>query len=105
MTTLRVGYGDKKLERLCTDELEMQKKRGDIARCLKLRIKALEVAEKVGDLVVFDPLGKWHELIADRKGHWAACLSRNHRLVVRPEGDCDAKEADAVTVIEIVDYH
>lgn len=102
---MRVEYGDRKLEKLCTDEHEMQKKRGDIAPRLKLRIKALEVADNVGDLVTIDPLGKWHELSADRPGHWAGKLSANYRLVIRPDGDGETWEALMVTVIEITDYH
>jgi toxin HigB-1 len=102
---LRVEYRDKKLEKLCTDEREMQKQRADIAPRLKLRIKALEVADTVGDLPKNDPLGEWHELSADRAGHWAGKLSRNYRLIVRPEGDNETWEAVMVTVIEIEDYH
>jgi proteic killer suppression protein len=105
VTTLRVEYGNRKLEKLCTDEVEMRKKRSDIAVKLKLRIKALETAEAVGDLPTDDPLGYWHELSADRPGHWAGKLSDNYRLVVRPEGDGKSWEAVTVTVIEITDYH
>lgn len=83
----------------------MQKKRADIASKLKLRVKALETADTVGDLQTDDPLGYWHELSADRAGHWAGKLSGNYRLVVRPEGDGETWEAEAVTVIEITDYH
>ena len=102
---MRVEYGDRKLEKLCTDEREMQKKRADIAPKLKLRIKALETADSVADLKTDDPLGYWHELFADRAGHWAGTLSGNHRLVIRPDGDGESWEAVAVTVTEITDYH
>ena len=105
VTTLRVEYGDKKLEKVCTDEVEMRKKRADIAPKLKLRVKALETADTVGDLPADDPLGYWHELSADRPGHWAGKLSGNYRLVVRPEAEGETWEAKAVTVIEITDYH
>lgn len=83
----------------------MRKKRGDIAPKLKLRIKALEAAGSVGGLKEGDPLGRWHELRADRAGHWAGKLNENYRLVIRPEGEGELWEAVAVTVIEITDYH
>lgn len=105
MTTLRVEYGDAKLEKLCTDEREMQKKRADIAPKLKLRVKALETVDSVGDLQTDDPLGYWHELSTDRKGYWAGKVSGNQRLVISPDGDGKSWEAVAVTVIEITDYH
>ncbi|WP_202033203.1 type II toxin-antitoxin system RelE/ParE family toxin [Nocardioides sp. WS12] len=98
-------YEDRKLEKVCTVEREMQRKRADIAAKLKLRIKALENADTVGDLKDDDPLGYWHELTADRPGHWAGKLSGNYRLVIRPEGDGETWEAVTVTVIEITDYH
>lgn len=105
MTTLKVEYASAKLEKLCTDEHEMQRKRADIAKGLKLRIKALESAPLFGDLQTDDPLGRWHELTADHRGRWAGKLSVNQRLLVVPDGSVDADDAASVTVIDIVDYH
>lgn len=102
---MRVLYVDKKLEKLCTDELEMKKKRGDIAAKLRRRIKALETADSVGELPTHDPLGRWHQLTADRAGRWGGDLNQNYRLVIRPEGACEQWDAVTVTVIEIDDYH
>ncbi|SLB51726.1 plasmid maintenance system killer protein [Mycobacteroides abscessus subsp. bolletii] len=83
----------------------MQKKRGDIAGRLRLRVKALETAETVGELVTHDPLGYWHQLGADRDDQWAGKLSENYRLVVCPENASEPWDSVAVTVIEIEDYH
>jgi len=105
VTTVRVEYDDPKLERLCTDDAWMRRKRADIAKKLPLRIKALETADTVGDLPAIDPLGKWHELKGDRPGHWAGKVSDNYRLIVRPGGDGEAWEARVATVTEITDYH
>ncbi|ORM27797.1 type II toxin-antitoxin system RelE/ParE family toxin [Williamsia sp. 1135] len=102
---MKVLYDNKKLEDLCTDEREMQKKRGDIAAKLRRRIKALETANSVGELRTHDPLGRWHQLTGDRAGEWGGDLSQNYRLVIRPEGDCEQWDAVTVTVIEIDDYH
>jgi proteic killer suppression protein len=102
---LEVRYEDKKLEKLCTDEREMRRKRADIADKLRLRVKALETAESVGELSTHDPLGKWHQLGADLDGLWAGKLSPNYRLLVRPEDSADPWCAASVTVIDIDDYH
>jgi proteic killer suppression protein len=102
---VEVLYEDKKLEKLCTDEREMRKKRGDIADKLRRRIKALETAESVGELSTHDPLGKWHQLGADLDGLWAGELSRNYRLLIRPESETEPWDAVTVTVTEIDDYH
>lgn len=82
----------------------MRRKRSDIADRLRLRIKALETAENVGELPTHDPLGKWHPLRADLEGLWAARLSANYRLLIRPEGQ-NQQDAVVVTVVDIADYH
>lgn len=82
----------------------MRRKRSDIADRLRLRIKALETAENVGELPTHDPLGKWHPLKADPEGLWAGRLSANYRLLIRPEGQ-NQQDAVVVTVVDIADYH
>lgn len=98
-------YEDKKLEKLCTDEREMRRKRADIASKLRLRIKALETANSVGELPIHDPLGYWHSLGANLDGLWAGKLSANYRLLVQPCDPSDPLNAVTVTVIDIDDYH
>ena len=102
---MKVEYESAKLQKLCTDEREMQRKRADIAKGLKLRIKALESAPLFGDLQTDDPLGRWHELTADLRGRWAGKLTVNQRLIVIPDSIVDADYAASVTVVDIVDYH
>lgn len=46
----------------------MHRKRPDIEKKLRLRIKAIEAAETLGDLSKNDPLGRWHRLSGDREG-------------------------------------
>jgi len=62
---LDVGYKDNKLEKLCTSQREMQRKRPDLEKKLRLRIKALEGVDTVGDLPTDDPGGAWHDLKGD----------------------------------------
>lgn len=62
-------FEDRKLQKLCTDEREMRKKRGDIAAKLRLRVNALRTAASVGDLAAIDPLAKWHQLHEDHAGY------------------------------------
>lgn len=103
---MRVLYDSTSLKRLCTDEREMNRRRADIARKLQLRIKALEAAPTLGALVTSDPLGRWHRLTGDLSGHWAGWVSRNHRVIIRPEGAVPDVAAVTITVIEAgTDYH
>lgn len=105
-THLDVRYEDNKLKKLCTDEREMRRKRGDIANKLRLRVNALETAVCVGELSTHDPLGDWHQLSENLSEFWAGKLSENYRLLIRPE---DAREepwrAVSVSVVKIDDYH
>ncbi|GMA33494.1 type II toxin-antitoxin system RelE/ParE family toxin [Litorihabitans aurantiacus] len=105
---MHVEYDSNDLERLCTDEKEMKRERSDLVKKLPLRIKALEEAQSVSHLKEHDPLGHWHQLTGDWEGHWAGSVSKNHRIIIRPEGVArDALgEAVFVTVVEAgYDYH
>lgn len=103
-SVLEVRYKDNKLERLCTDERDMRRRRPDIEKKLRLRVKALEAAQSLGDLPGDDPGGRWHELNGNRAGTWAGDLSGNWRLIVEP-APINALNAVKVTVIDIEDYH
>lgn len=98
-----VCYSSKQLEKECTDEREMKRKRGPLAPKLRLRINALEAANSLEELLTLDPLGRWHQLTADRAGQWAGRLSPNWRLIVEQvDGE---GYAVTVLVVEIEDYH
>lgn len=81
----------------------MQKRRPDLRKKLRLRIKALEASDTLGDLPDDDPGGAWHDLKGKRTGTWAAELSGNWRLLVEPSPN--SLNAIDATVIDIEDYH
>lgn len=101
---MQVRYKDNKLEKVCTDEREMQRKRPDIKKKLRLRVNALRNAATIGDLPLDDPGGGWHDLKGTRDGIWAGELSGNWRLLVEPD-PLKSLSAVSVTVIDIEDYH
>ena len=100
---MRVDYKDNKLKKLCTDEREMQKQRPYLKKKLRLRVKALENSDTLGDLPGDDPGGAWHDLKGQRGGTWAGELSGNWRLLVAPSPN--SLTATEITVIDIEDYH
>lgn len=102
---MEIYYATKALEKLCTDEKEMAKKRADIADKLKLRVNALREAKDFVDLQRIDQGGKWHELQANLAGAWSGRLSRNWRLLVRPDGDGQPEERNEATILDLDDYH
>ncbi len=58
-------------------------------------------------LASWPPSTRWatDQLHENHAGKWAGKLSRNERLLVRPEGDSEPWDAVSVTVIDIDDYH
>jgi len=101
---LELRFKDNKLEKLCINEREMQRRRPDIQKKLRLRVNALRTASTVGDLARDDPGGAWHELKGDLDGIWSGELSGNWRLLVEPD-PLKSFSAVVVTVIDIADYH
>lgn len=102
---MEVKYVDNRLQKLCTDEREMQRKRGDIAKKLKLRLNDLRLATHVGHLPELSPKGGWHPVKKKFPGHWAGEVSYNERIVIRPEGSANLLTCTTVTVTFIGDYH
>ena len=77
----------------------MKRKLGEQrAKALQLRLSELRAATEMGDLLYFG--GKWEEKTGDRSGEWGAHLTKNWRLIVKPEGN-----SRIVRITEIVDYH
>lgn len=101
---LDVRYKDNKLEKLCTNEREMQRRRPDLVKKLRRRVNALRAVRAVGDLPSHDPGGDWHDLKGKRAGIWAGELSGNWRLLVEPS-PMGSLSASKVTVMGIEDYH
>lgn len=95
---MKVRYENAKLERSCTDERAMQRAYGlVVSKQLKRRIAELRAASRVDDL--FEGVGKWEYLTADRAGEISARVSANYRLIIRADDD------ECVVIIDIVDYH
>lgn len=77
------------------------------------RLQELEAAESLADIRLL-PAARCHELAGDRKGQLAVEVHAGLRIVFepdhnpiprRPQGGLDWERVDAVTVIEVIDYH
>lgn len=110
---MELSFSNHKLRRLCESEKELQRAFGhDGARKLMARLSDLRAASTLEDMRHLP--GRIHELTADRAGQLAIELIRGRRLIIAPtDGWPTSKatgahvwsEVEAVTVIEIVDYH
>lgn len=97
---MEVRYADRKVEKVCTNERQMQRTLdAAVAKKLRFRIAELSNVESFADLL--RGTGRWEQLTGDRAGQWSARLSANWRLIVTDEGGVPV----VACVIEIVDYH
>ena len=107
---MKLTYNNKKLEKICTNDKEMRKQRGNIAKPLRRRINALEAFATLQEVVENDPLGKLHPLHENREGQWGGKLSANYRLIIVPQMDGSVEieevfQATSARVQDIEDYH
>ncbi len=110
---MNITFRNKKLEKYANQHSQALKKLGSVrAAKYKQRLDDLRAIETLEEARVLP--GKYHELVADRKGQWACSLDGQFRLIFEPhedpipinsEGQFIWSEIKGVEIIEIVDYH
>lgn len=108
-----VDFADAKLKRLCEDRTARQRQwQKAAADKLATRLDDLRAAAYLEVLRTLP--GKWEELTGDRKGQLSCRLDKKLRLVIRPtkqppptkpDGGLDWRAVDAVTILEVENYH
>jgi toxin HigB-1 len=110
---MKVEFLDARLKKSCEDKATRQR--------LFQKAAADKLATRLDDLAAaanmeaVRPLpGSWEELTGDRKGQFSCRLDKKLRLILRPttqpppaklDGGLDWGAVDAVTVLEVVNYH
>ncbi len=110
---MKVEFLSAKLKKSCEDRAVRQR--------LFQKAAADKLATRLDDLAAaanMDTMrhlpGSWEELTGERKGQFSCRLDKKLRLVIRPikqpppakpDGGLDWTAIDAVTVIEVVNYH
>jgi len=110
---MRVEFLDARLKKSCEDRATRQR--------LFQKAAADKLATRLDDLAAAANLetvrklpGSWEELTGNRKGQFSCRLDKKLRLVIRPtmqpppaqpDGGLDWAAIDAVTVLEVVNYH
>jgi proteic killer suppression protein len=110
---MHVEFIDQRLKKACEDKATRQRSlHKSAADKLAQRLDDLRAAANL-DLVRYLP-GSWEELSGDRRGQFSCRLDKKLRLVIRPtrqpppvkpDGGLDWAAIDAVTVLEVVNYH
>ncbi|CUH93791.1 type II toxin-antitoxin system RelE/ParE family toxin [Herbinix luporum] len=98
---LHIKYRTKKLEKICTNANEAEKKLGKrMAEKLHHRIDEISAAPSVEIMLQFG-IGRCHPLKGNRKSQYAVDLLHPYRLVFEKIGN----EIQIANIIEIVNYH
>ena len=110
---MKVEFLDLRLKKACEDKATRQRQfQKAAADKLAARLDDLAAASTM-ETVLHLP-GSWEELTGDRKGQFSCRLDKKLRLVIRPttqpspakpDGGLDWGAIDAVTVLEVVNYH
>lgn len=98
---MRVTYKNKRIERICTNASEAEKRHGArMAEKIHQRIDELSAAETVELMIQFH-IGRCHVLKGNRKEQYALDLVHPYRLIFEKQGD----DVQIACVLEIADYH
>lgn len=110
---MEITFGKKKLEKYANDDKlalrDLGKRRAEL---YKERLDDLRGSFTLEDTRHLP--GKFHELVANRKGQWSCDLDHPYRLIFEPHEDPIPTNKDGqyiwieikgVEIIEIVDYH
>jgi proteic killer suppression protein len=110
---MNVEFIDHRLKKTCEDKAARQRAyQKDAADKLAQRLDDLRA---VSSMEAMRPLpGSWEELTGKRKGQFSCRLDKKLRLIIKPtrqppplkaDGGLDWAATDAVTVLEVVNYH
>jgi proteic killer suppression protein len=110
---VEISFASRKLKQLCESDKDLRKAYGsDGAKKALRRLHDLRAAATLEDARNLP--GRIHELTGDRDGQLAIDLAGGWRLILTPTNGWPAEKAegthvlttiDAVTVLEITDYH
>ena len=110
---MEISFATRKLKQLCESEKELRKAYGSNgAKKAMRRLSDLRAATTLEDMRNLP--GRIHELAGNQKGQLAIELAGGWRLILEPtsgwptekgEGTHVWTAVDAVTVLEVIDYH
>ena len=109
-----IYFTKKKLEKVCSQEKEMQKQLGaEMAKKLKQRLMELKAATNLLEVSYLPPT-RLHELTGNRRGQFTVDLKHPYRLLFIPvndtivrlkDGGIDRSKVTLIEIIEIIDFH
>ena len=110
---MKVEFPDARLKKACEDKATRQRQYQKAAAD-KLATRLDDLAAAASMETMRQLPGSWEELTGNRRGQFSCRLDKKLRLVVRPtkqppptkpDGGLDWAAIDAITVVEVVNYH
>ncbi len=110
---MEVIFASKKLEKVLTDDSQLKREYGQLAKKIKQRLLELRAAETLAVMRTL-PAANCHELTGNLVGHLAVDISKNWRMLFTPnhdpipalpDGGLDWNDVVSVCVENIKDYH
>lgn len=110
---MEIGFATRKMKKEMESESALRRAYGKRADALMLRLGLLDSASCLAD-VPHTPPELRHELTGNRAGTFAVGVSRNFRLILRPDhdpvplkddGGIDLDAVTAIIVLGVEDYH
>jgi len=104
---MKVSYDSKKLEKILTNERLIKKHYSNFYIKLLNRLSEIKAAKNLNDIPHFPPPRR-HKLTQNFSDCWGIDVSKNFRIILKP--DCDYDEYDLTTIdsimiVSIEDYH
>jgi plasmid maintenance system killer protein len=109
-----ITFRNEKLAKIFNSEMGLVREYGNQnAKEIRRRMAVLAAATCLEEVPIRPPERR-HELIGNRKGQLAVDIKHPQRLVFVPnhnplprktDGDLDLKKINAITIIEVEDYH
>ena len=104
---MRISYSTSRLEKILTNERLIKRHYTKQHIRLRNRISELRAAVSLAD-IPSDPPPRRHKLTGSLKGCWGIDISRNFRIIIKPQGSYDEHDLNTITdclIIDIEDYH
>lgn len=100
---MKITYKSNKLKKQLTNPADMQKAFGSMSTKVNQRMKELLAANNL-EIMKTIPAANCHELKGNRKGEFAVDISKNYRLIFKPDyNPVPRKEDNSIDCIRITD--
>lgn len=110
---MEIVFASKKLEKILTDDLQLKREYGQMAKKIRQRLLEFRAAENL-EVMRTIPAANCHALTGDLAGFLVVDVSRNWRMLFTPnhiplpeliDGGLDWNKVVSICVEAIEDYH